>query len=588
MLDFFKPSFWFQKRTSVLDDARVRLEQMSQYNALFHLDPDKIVGAITAYNSGDLAQLAHIIRDLEQHDDKMATCSMKMKASVGRCDWSVQIKDGFADDERAKRHAEILKRFWSTVCVTDRFKMNERGGLRLLKKQMMEAQSYGFAVHEIVWKPLPNGEISAEFIKLPLWNFENKTGALRFLPSTTATDGVPMAAGEWLVTTGDGVGIPAAICAMAKRMSFQDWLLFSERSGMPIIVGKTGATFGSDQWNNIKGAIRRIYRDTRVLLDNASSIEAVDTGHAANIPFPPLVEWADRAIAACYRGADLSTISKGDGTGASLQGDEAGMIEQDAAENLSEALHEQVDAFVIRYVTGDDDPLAKISIEPATKTDVDTDIKIDNHLVSMGCRLSKSDMMTRYGRTEATSDDDVAEQKGEGVQQIPGKDAAAGMDLAQLAALIYPLKAAGYTIQKNQLEGATGLHLQEVQDPNAQLTADPALPNEDQPKDSAILSAFAKDMSPAGKAVAELLKDIENGEAVSSPLVQKKASALLAKLDTLLPEDPAMTAVIAEEMAKAFGVGRDVPVAPLANKETGVAVNVMRCSDAYIKSNYRK
>lgn len=257
MFDFFNPQHWFQKRTSALDDARVRLEQMSQYNALFHLDPDRIVAAVTEYNAGSLGALARIIRDFEERDDKMATCAMKMRASVGRCDYSVLVKEGFEDDARAKRHAEILKRFWSTVTVTSRFNQNERGGMRLLKKQMMEAQSYGYAVHEIVWKPLANGEIAAEFIKLPLRHFENRTGALRFLPTTTAADGVPMAPGEWLVTTGDGVGIPAAICAMAKHMSFQDWLLFSERSGMPIIVGKTGAAFKSDQWNNLKGARRR-------------------------------------------------------------------------------------------------------------------------------------------------------------------------------------------------------------------------------------------------------------------------------------------------------------------------------------------
>ena len=391
MFDFINPRHWFQKRASALDDARVRMEQMAQYNALFHLDPDRLVDAITSFNAGDLGQLARIIRDFEERDDKMATCAMKMRASVGRCDYSILVKEGFENDARAKRHAEILKRFWSTVNVTSRFNMNERGGLRLLKKQMMEAQSYGYAVHEIVWRPLANGEIAAEFIKLPLWHFENRTGALRFLPTETAVEGVPMAEGEWLVTTGDGVGIPASICAMAKRMCFQDWLLFSERSGMPIIVGTTGATFRSEQWNNIKGAIRNIYRDTRVLLDSGSKIEAIDTGHAANIPFPPLVEWSDRAIAALYRGADLSTISKGDGTGASLQGDEAGMIEQDAAANLGETLHEQVDRFVIRYVTGDDEPLASISIEPVKKPDVDTDIKIDNHLAALGVKLSKAD-----------------------------------------------------------------------------------------------------------------------------------------------------------------------------------------------------
>ena len=542
MFDFINPRHWFQKRASALDDARVRMEQMAQYNALFHLDPDRLVDAITSFNAGDLGQLARIIRDFEERDDKMATCAMKMRASVGRCDYSILVKEGFENDERAKRHAEILKRFWSTVNVTSRFNMNERGGLRLLKKQMMEAQSYGYAVHEIVWRPLANGEIAAEFIKLPLWHFENRTGALRFLPTETAVEGVPMAEGEWLVTTGDGVGIPASICAMAKRMCFQDWLLFSERSGMPIIVGTTGATFRSEQWNNIKGAIRNIYRDTRVLLDSGSRIEAIDTGHAANIPFPALVEWSDRAIAALYRGADLSTISKGEGTGASLQGDEAGMIEQDAAANLGETLHEQVDRFVIRYVTGDDEPLASISIEPVKKPDVDTDIKIDNHLAALGVKLSKADALQRYGRTEAESDDDALQPPPNGPQNgLPG--GFGGLPNERTPAT--PLQTALQGVAKRE-EGSGRT----------------TTPESGDAPQRAILEAFAKDTSKAAEAVKALLaeEDPEKLKALSSKL--------LADLPSLIPDDPALAAVIADAMAAEFGSpAAPAPSGALANED---------------------
>lgn len=541
MFDFINPRHWFQKRASAMDDARVRMEQMAQYNALFHLDPDRLVDAITSFNAGDLGQLARIIRDFEERDDKMATCAIKMRASLGRCDYSILVKEGFENDERAKRHAEILKRFWSTVNVTSRFNMNERGGLRLLKKQMMEAQSYGYAVHEIVWRPLPNGEIAAEFIKLPLWHFENRTGALRFLPTETAVEGVPMAEGEWLVTTGDGVGIPASICAMAKRMCFQDWLLFSERSGMPIIVGTTGATFRGDQWNNIKGAIRNIYRDTRVLLDSGSKIEAIDTGHAANIPFPALVEWSDRAIAALYRGADLSTISKGDGTGASLQGDEAGMLEQDAAGNLGETLHEQVDRFVIRYVTGDDDPLASISIEPVNKPDVDTDIKIDNHLAALGVKLSKADAIQRYGRTEATRDEDALQTPPNGTQNgLPG--GFGGLPNERTPAT--PLQTALQGVAKRE-------------DESGRTTT----PESGDAPQRAILAAFAKDTSKAAEAVKALLAEEDPSK------LQALSSKLLADLPSLIPDDPALAAVIADAMAAEFGSpAAPAPSGALANE----------------------
>ena len=43
---------------------------------------------------------------------------------------------------------------------------------------------------------------------------------------------------------------------------------------------------------------------------------------------PALVERMDRAIAALYRGADLSSISKGEGMGVSLHGEESDMLQR--------------------------------------------------------------------------------------------------------------------------------------------------------------------------------------------------------------------------------------------------------------------
>ncbi len=397
---------WFQKRESALSAVEVAREQMGRFNALLRSDPKDLTNAITSFDAGNLAPLARLIEEYERRDDKMKTCSMKMKASVARCDYSVQLREGFEVDPRAERHAEVLRRFWSTVRATSSFNRNESGGFNLLKKQMMDAQSYGYAVHELVWRPTADGELRAEFVHVPLWHFENRTGELRFLPTTTHCDGVPMRPGEWMVTTGDGVGIAAALCACMKRMGLVDWMIYNERCGMPLLHGSTGAAFGSDQWNNLNKAIKNIARYTQIITDASTKIEPIPLGGGASIPYPQLVEWCDRAIAALYRGADLSTVSQGGaGVGASLQGDESDMLEQDACGRLSDVLNEAVDRFVIRYVTGDDEPLARIVVEPVAKPNVDTDIRIDQHLVSLGARLSRNDALQRYGRVEADPGD---------------------------------------------------------------------------------------------------------------------------------------------------------------------------------------
>lgn len=393
--------FWVAKLGSILSGEVVTGEQRSRYNILMGCDPDKIINAITAFNAGSLAMMARIVEEYELRDDKMRTCSKKLRASVARCDYSIVVREGFEKDKRASKHAQVLSRFWSGVKATNRFKMDECGGFALLLKQMMEAESLGFTVHEVIWHIAEDGELRAEFIKIPLWHFENTTGKLRFLPTTNTTDGEEMKSGEWLVSTGDGIGIAAAICACLKRCTLSDWAVFCERCGMPFFIGKTNAQQDSKQWKNLKRALAAIGRDARLLVDKGTEVDVVQTGGSGNQPYSPLVEWADRAISSLYRGADLSTMSAGaQAVGASLQGDEMGIIEQDACQRIGETLHEQIEKFVIRFVCGDEEPLAKIKIEPMKKPNVEAEIKIDEHLIRHGVKLSKSDALQRYGRSE--------------------------------------------------------------------------------------------------------------------------------------------------------------------------------------------
>lgn len=404
--------YWFQKGGSYLGFDTVSREQQARYNALMNSNPKRLIDAITAYNCGNLGELARIVEEYELRDDKMRTCSKKLRASVARCDYTISVREGFANNERAKKHVEILTRFWSGVKATNRFKLDEVGGFNLLIKQMMEAESLGYAVHEVVWKILPNGELAATFIKIPLWHFENRTGKLRFLRDANDYDGETMLDGEWLVATGDAIGVAASICACLKRCTLADWAVYCERCGMPFFLAKTGAQYKSKMWNQLTEALKAIGRDARIQVDKNTDVSAIQTGGQGNPPYGPYVEWADRAISSLYRGADLSTMSKdGMAVGASLQGDEMGIIEQDACARLSETLQEKICRFVIRFVTGDDEPLAKIEIKPTKKPNIEQEIQIDNHLIEHGIKLGKKDAAQRYGRSTTDSDGDEPMEK---------------------------------------------------------------------------------------------------------------------------------------------------------------------------------
>lgn len=542
------PRYWFQKRSSDFAIGRAEISNRMRYNALYMLDPDVLVRHLSAFAAGDIAGLEHVIEDFENRDDKMKIGAFKMAAAVASKPWEVRIAKGEEDNERARLHKEVLTRFWNRIEVTDAFCRNRKGGVRLLVKQMMSAESRVYAVHDLVWNVRGDGELTATFTQIPAWCFENRTGELRYLREPGAYTGEPMRAGEWLVTVGEGVGVTAAILAMSKRLSWNDWLLFSEKCGMPLILGNTGAKENSPAWNALLSAIAAIAPKTGILTDLNSKMQAVQIGGSSGqATYKDLVETVDRAISALYRGGDLATMSstQGEGTGSDAQDGESELMDGDGCAMVSETLHNQIDRFVIRFTCGDFEPLAGIVINPpAETTDIDREIKIDNHLAALGVKLSKADALQRYGRTEAESDDDALQTPPNGPQNgLPG--GFGGLPNERTPAT--PLQTALQGVAKRE-EGSGRT----------------TTPESGDAPQRAILAAFAKDTSKAAEAVKSLLaeEDPEKLKALSSKLI--------ADLPTLIPDDPALAAVIAEAMAAEFG-SPDAPISSVYDDAKKVA-----------------
>ncbi len=400
--------YWPKKILAALGVQRVVSVLRSRFNPLRGFDPEKLVAAIESWHAGYIAPLALIVEALEERDDTWRTAARKTKSAVSRCGHQIMIRDGHENDPAAKRHKATLEAFWASITVTDAFRRDQLGGRSLLVRQMMDAYGTGYAVHEIVWQPHPDGSLSAEFIRVPLWMCENTTGRLRYLPDDTSIWGIDMPDGEWLVTVADGVGIAAAVACMSKRLCMEDWLLYSERCGQPGLHATTPAKQGSDEWNSLLTSIRNYGREWNLLSNPDVKLNPVQMSAAGTLPYPEFVARMDKAIAALWRGADLSTLSAGanaDGTGASLQGGESDLLEQDACELISETLARQVERHVIRYVHGDAEPLAGIQILPEARPDLKQEMEIDAHLAAHGVRLSRNEALRRYQRAECDAAD---------------------------------------------------------------------------------------------------------------------------------------------------------------------------------------
>jgi len=513
--------FFFQKRTNDFDANEAFRRNQARYNALYALDPDVLVRHLSAFERGDICGLERVLDEFELREDKMKIGAFKMVAAVSSKPWEVRIRKGEEENPRAKLHQRALTRFWNRIETTDAFCRNRRGGIRLLVKQMMSAQSRVYSVHDICWKVNGDGTLSATFTHVPAWCFENRTGRLRYIRNDGQTQGEEMRDGEWLVTVGEGVGIPSAILAMAKRLSWNDWLLFSEKCGMPVIIGKTAAQRGTPAWDQLARAIRAVAPKTGLVADTGSDLSAVPMGSASGTgTYRELVDTVDRAISALYRGGDLATMSSGqDAAGVNAQDGESELMDGDGCAMVSETLRDQVEKFVIRFECGDFEPLAEIVINPPAETeDIDREIKIDSHLAGLGVKLSKSDALQRYGRAEAADENDALEAP---KPAAPGGFGGLPNERPPAASLQTAIPS--FKTTSGETDGQRG-------EEDAGTLLGP------------FLSALQKDCKPLASEVEELLKD-------PTP---DKARALLDRIPELVPEDPTLAPILAEEMAKAY------------------------------------
>jgi phage gp29-like protein len=384
----------------------LRILRQQKYNPMRTLKPATLTRALEAFAIGYLREGAILFEEIADRDDTLKSVKPKREKEVSQLDKQVVALPGSgpAGDEQR----EVLEDFWNNVRATNAYDRNERGGFRRLVKQMMSAVSYRYAPHHIVWRP-SNGNLYATFEFVPLWLFENRTGSLRYLRDPFSQEGDVLDPSEWMVTYGDGLMIACSIGFLAKRSAFNDWLIFSEKFSVPGVLGRTSSGKDTPEGQAMRAAVESFGHDwTGVIYGDDGThdkpIEIIQAaGNPSGMPMPAVVERVDRKFAALYRGADLSTMSAGggEGTGASLQGDEKKILLADDAETINETLAD-ISRIVLEWHYGRGVRiLAKVQLMVPSDEDEKFYLESVKVVKEMGVRISKDAVLERLGIQEA-------------------------------------------------------------------------------------------------------------------------------------------------------------------------------------------
>lgn len=384
--------------TTHIQPERSRLSIRQRINPIRSLTPESLTRILDAFHSGELRHAALVWDAIERRDDILKCVATKRKQAVARLRWDILTID---DSQEAHQHREALLHFYNHLTATHACDENRTGGVPLLLRQMMDATGKGYAVHEIIWRTTHDKQLTADFRFAPLWFFENKTGRLQYLAEEHSQSGIPLEPGAWLTTTGDALMEPCSIAYLFKHLPLRDWLVYCERNGMPGVKGVTEAAPGSPEWDAARDAVRDFGAEFHALMSRGTLIEPIDLTSRGELPYPALVERMDRAIAALWRGADLSTLSAAH-TGASVQSSEADMLEQDDAQHLSETLNTQVDRHLIQYRFGSTQPKAYFQLLPVNENERLKELEIAERLAALGYEPDTQQLAERLGLSHLT------------------------------------------------------------------------------------------------------------------------------------------------------------------------------------------
>ena len=483
--------------------------ELERLNPLRGVDEWRLGQIFDDARDGVYADLAWLYNEIEGVEPALLTCCDARESAASECGWLVRTADpdrvrGFDQSLAAEQRDTLLAEYGA---VED--------DLAELAGHLVSAFFRG-AAHA---RPLWNADGSlAGFQHLDLWNFahDRKTGLWYWNADASRDEGSFQAIppGE-LVTLAatrhvDHAALPIFIRAALGAKRYGVWL---DRFGIPPVGVIMPPNAEKGEQAAYMDLARKFARGGSGILPNGSQI-VYGTEARAVCPFTDFIRFQQQQI---YT-VGLGRVQSGDNAGENLGGNASGVVDgafrrivRRDARRIARAINDGVTARILARLFPGRPALAQFAW--------DTDER-------------------RTGR-EVLEDAGLA------------RNAGLAIDLDQLRELTgYKLEKAPETPSPSPFHGLnSATPLQTALQGVAKREDEPGrttTPESGDAPQRAILAAFAKDTSKAAEAVKSLLAEEDPSK------LKALSSKLLADLPTLIPEDPALAAVIADAMAAEF------------------------------------
>ena len=510
--------------------------QLERMNPLRGVDEWRLGQIFDDARDGIYADLAWLYNEIEGVEPALVACCDMRESSASECGWLVKTPDaertrGFDANLADEQRIALLAEFGA---VED--------DLSDLAGHLVSAFFRG-AAHAL---PLWNQDGSlAGFRKLDLWNFafDRKTGIWYWNADASRDEGtfqpIPPGALVSLAVSSsrhvDHAALPIFIRAALGTKRYGVWL---DRFGIPPVAVIMPPNAEKEDQPKYLELARKFARGGNGVLPNGTTV-SYGTEARAVCPFPDFIRFQQEQI---YT-VGIGRVQSGANDTANLGGNAAGVVEagftrlvRRDARRIARAINDTVTAKVLERLFPGKPALAQFAWDTETKR-TSREVLEDAGLAKnagLAIDIDQIQELTGYKLEKAP------ETPPQGDFGLPPRGLNAKTPLKTNET---PLKTAPDN-PDGQGDPSGRPPSQIAKNPPSRRSGESELRRTSRPSGAGdLLAAFAKDTTPAAKAVEELLKNPS----------KEAAEKFLADLPKLLPEDPATAAILADATAEAMG-----------------------------------
>ncbi|OGI00461.1 MAG: hypothetical protein A2Y25_11980 [Candidatus Melainabacteria bacterium GWF2_37_15] len=285
-----------------------------------------------------------------------------------------------------------------------------------LNSAILNAPMFGFQPIEIIWEKVGKYILPVDLLpKNQEWFLFDKDGKLRLSTLNNCISGEELPERKFLTPTyndihnknynpyGDRVLSSCFWPVTFKKSGFKWWVTFTEKYGMPYIIGKLPRHTMDSERESMKDQLEAMVKDAVAVISDDAKLEFIEPGEKSSRSdlYENLINACDHAISKAVLGQTLTTDGNQGGAGSYALGKVHAGVREDIVysdKKIVERAHNQLIRWIweINFNYGEIPKFSMFAEEEVNKALAER----DEILVKQGIKFSKSYYITNYGLSD--------------------------------------------------------------------------------------------------------------------------------------------------------------------------------------------